>query len=155
LKAICDTSVLIAFDTLDKIHILHNIFTHIIIPTEVLEELKIEQSGFELKNWLKVKKITNTDLFNSFSLNLDKGESAAITLSLEEKSDLILLDDKEARKVALGLGLKIIGTAGILLLAKRKGLLSSVAEEINKLENRINFRLSEELKRNIIEKAGE
>jgi predicted nucleic acid-binding protein len=66
-----------------------------------------------------------------------------------------LLDDKEARKEAIDLDLKVIGTAGLLLSAKRKGLISSVMVEIRKLEERINFRLSEDLKQYIKEQAGE
>jgi predicted nucleic acid-binding protein len=66
-----------------------------------------------------------------------------------------LIDDKEARNEAIDLDLKVIGTAGLLLSAKRKGLISSVMEEIRKLEERINFRLSEDLKQYIKEQAGE
>ncbi len=46
LKAVCDTSVLIAFDALEKTQVLKNIFSKIIIPEEVLNELRIEQGGF-------------------------------------------------------------------------------------------------------------
>jgi predicted nucleic acid-binding protein len=51
--------------------------------------------------------------------------------------------------------LKGIGTVGLLLLAKRRGIITSVTEEIRKLENRINFRLSEDLKWQVIYEAGE
>jgi predicted nucleic acid-binding protein len=76
-------------------------------------------------------------------------------LALEEKPDFILLDDKDARKEAMSLGLNVIGTVGLLLLSKKKGFITSVTEEISKLENRINFRLSEDLKQLIINKAGD
>ncbi|MCK5055623.1 MAG: DUF3368 domain-containing protein [Candidatus Aminicenantes bacterium] len=155
LSAVCDTSVLIALESVEKIHLLHEIFSHILIPEEVFNELEIEQRGFKLEQWIIVKKITNIDLCSSLYLNLDLGESEAITLALEKKTDFILLDDKEARKAARNLGLKIIGTVGMLLLAKEKGLLSgSVMDEIQKMENRINFRLSSDLKK-IIENSGE
>ncbi len=155
MSAVCDTSVLIALESVEKIHLLHEIFSHILIPEEVFNELEIEQRGFKLEQWIIVKKITNIDLCSSLYLNLDLGESEAITLALEKKTDFILLDDKEARKAARNLGLKIIGTVGMLLLAKEKGLLSgSVMDEIQKMENRINFRLSSDLKK-IIENSGE
>lgn len=152
---VCDTSVLIALDALEKTQILKTFFSSIIIPEGVYSELKVEKTGFILEDWIQVKKITNIDLYRSLCLKLDEGESETITLSLEEKPEFTLLDDKEARKEALSLDLKVIGTVGLLLLAKRKGIITSVTEEIRKLENRINFRLSEELKGQVIDEAGE
>jgi predicted nucleic acid-binding protein len=154
-KAVCDTSVLIAFDTLGKKKILYEIFSNIIIPGGVQDELRVDLMGFVLEEWITVKKIRNIDLYRNLCLKLDEGESEAITLSLEEKPDYILLDDKDARKEAMSLGLNVIGTVGLLLLAKKRGFITSVKEEIIKLENRINFRLSEKLKQLIIDKAGE
>lgn len=155
MKAVCDTSVLIAFDTLGKKKILYEIFSNIIIPGGVQDELRVDLMGFVLEEWITVKKIRNIDLYRNLCLKLDEGESEAITLSLEEKPDYILLDDKDARKEAMSLGLNVIGTVGLLLLAKKRGFITSVKEEIIKLENRINFRLSEKLKQLIIDKAGE
>ena len=57
--------------------------------------------------------------------------------------------------MAIDLDLKVIGTAGLLLKAKRKGFIYSVMEEIRKLEERINFRLSRDLKQRLKEEAGE
>lgn len=155
MKAVCDTSVLIAFDTLGKKEILYEIFSNVIIPGGVQDELRVDLMGFVLEEWITVKKIRNIDLYRNLCLKLDEGESEAITLSLEEKPDYILLDDKDARKEAMSLGLNVIGTVGLLLLAKKRGFITSVTEEIKKLEKRINFRLSENLKRLIIDKAGE
>ena len=155
MSVVSDTSVLIAFESLGKLQILKKIFHQIIIPEGVYKELKVEEGEFVLGNWIIVKKIANTDLFRRLYLDLGEGESEAITLSIEEQADFILLDDKEARKEAIDLDLKVIGTAGLLLSAKRKGLISSVMEEIRKLEERINFRLSGDLKQYIKEQAGE
>lgn len=155
MTVVSDTSVLIAYESLGKLHILKKIFQQIIIPEGVYKELKVEKGEFVLENWIIVKKIANTDLFRRLYLDLGEGESEAITLSIEEQADFTLLDDKEARKEAIDSDLKVIGTAGILLSAKRKGLISSVMEEIRKLEERINFRLSGDLKQYIKEQAGE
>lgn len=152
---VSDTSVLIAFESLGKLPILQKIFPQIVIPGEVYKELKVEKGEFVLEDWITVKKITNIDLYRSLYLDIDGGESEAITLAIEKQADFILLDDKEARKEAVDLELKVIGTAGLLLSAKRKGLIFSVMEEIRKLEDRINFRLSEDLKQRIKEEAGE
>ncbi|MBN2443111.1 MAG: DUF3368 domain-containing protein, partial [Spirochaetales bacterium] len=78
-----------------------------------------------------------------------------LTYYLENGFDYCLLDDKQARKIARGLNVNVIGTIGILLHAKKKKLITSVSKEITKLEETINFRLSDDVKSLIIKEAGE
>jgi len=155
LTIISDTSVLIAFESLGKLQVLKNIFPQIFIPHGVFEELTVEKGKFVLEEWIIVKKITNSDLYRRLHLDLGKGESESITLAIEDQADYTLLDDKEAREEAINMDLNVIGTAGLLLVAKRKGLINSVMEEIKKLEERINFRLSKGLKLRLQEEANE
>jgi len=67
---------------------------------------------------------------------------------------LVILDDKDARKVARGFGLKVTGTLGILLLARRKGLIPAVGPYIEELRKH-GFRISEDVLGKILESAGE
>ncbi|GAG57371.1 unnamed protein product [marine sediment metagenome] len=53
--------------------------------------------------------------------NLGQGESEVITLAIEEGSTAVL-DDLQARKCATVLNVKLMGTLGLLLLSKRKGV---------------------------------
>lgn len=48
---------------------------------------------------------------------LDKGESEAIVLSDEIKADFLLMDKAKGRDVSTEIGLKIVGTIGILMSA--------------------------------------
>jgi hypothetical protein len=59
-------------------------------------------------------------------VGLHQGEIEAIALALEVHASVLILDDLPARSHALGLGLAIIGTAGVLVMAKRSGLTPSV-----------------------------
>jgi len=76
---------------------------------------------------------------------LHLGEIAAISLALERRADWIVLDDSDARKVARTLGLRIIGVLGLIVWAKRHGLVPNIATAISDLQNRTNFRLSPDL----------
>ena len=86
---------------------------------------------------------------------LDHGESEAIVLYFEKGMELFLVDDGEARKTAESFGMKIIGTGGLLLLAKQQGLISSVRSEIAKLETEGEFRLSNSVRNILLQAAGE
>lgn len=155
MTVISDTSVLIALHAINQLEILKILFSRIIIPEGVFNELSADHRKFLLDDWITIKKIGNLALYNSLLLKIDHGESEAITLAIEEKADYILLDDKEARKVAANLGFKIIGTAGLLLLGKKKGLIDSVEKSLQKLSKTIHFRLSKKLRDRIIREAGE
>ncbi|MGB3694484.1 MAG: DUF3368 domain-containing protein, partial [Spirulinaceae cyanobacterium] len=58
--------------------------------------------------------------------NLDLGEVSAIILAEELEADQLLIDERAARQVALARHLPVIGTVGILILAKQRGFLESV-----------------------------
>jgi len=80
--------------------------------------------------------------------NLGWGECAAMILAEELEADQLLIDDLEARRVALSRNLKITGTLGILLVAKQLGLITSVQEVLAALitkGKRINTRLYQEV----------
>jgi uncharacterized protein len=57
---------------------------------------------------------------------LGPGERAAISLAAEVKASTIILDDEPARKIAAQLKIPIIGTAGVLVLAKDRKLIAEV-----------------------------
>ena len=64
---------------------------------------------------------------------LDPGEREAIALGLELSARLIVLDDLQARRLASRLGLRLTGTAGVLVTAKRLSLLSEVRSSLEAL----------------------
>jgi predicted nucleic acid-binding protein len=69
-------------------------------------------------------------------VGLHQGELEAIALALEVSASLLILDDLPARRHAVSLGLAIIGTAGVLVMAKRAHLISSVREPLDALRRR-------------------
>ncbi len=88
------------------------------------------------------------------SIGLHTGEIEAIALADQCRAALLLVDDLAARRVALGLGLPIVGTAGILLLAKRAGSIPSVRDPLDALR-RQGFRLRQDVYEQVLLDAGE
>jgi predicted nucleic acid-binding protein len=66
---------------------------------------------------------------------LDKRESEAIVLALEKTADYLLVDEKKGRKTAEENGLKVIGSLGVLIMAKRKTLIKSIKPSLDILLN--------------------
>ena len=84
---------------------------------------------------------------------VDDGEAEAIALA-SERQWRVILDDLRARAVAERMHLRIIGTVGILVRAKRAGLLPEVAPVLQSL-SASGFYLSEPLKMEVLRLAGE
>jgi hypothetical protein len=81
---------------------------------------------------------------------LDRGEAEAIALAMELQADLTLLDERDGRKLAKALGLKVIGVLGILLRANKEGKLSSLPDVINALVETAGFRIQPDLLAKVI-----
>lgn len=86
--------------------------------------------------------------------DLGPGETETLMLALESPGSIALLDDSLARRVAETLGVHFTGTLGLLLDAKRAGLISSVRPLIDHLQT-LRFRLSPQTRSTILELAGE
>ncbi|MFZ5569136.1 MAG: DUF3368 domain-containing protein [Thermodesulfobacteriota bacterium] len=93
-------------------------------------------------------------LVKSLSILVDSGEAEAIALAQKTADCIILLDDSRARKIAQRLNINQIGTLGLLLRAKRHGMLQKIKPAIDALiENAVYIR--QELITAILEDAGE
>ena len=83
---------------------------------------------------------------------VDSGEAEAIQLATEQNATLLLIDDRKGRKTAKKRGIHIIGTGGVLIVAKKAGLLAEVSPVLKELAS-IGYRLSPALCERIIELA--
>jgi uncharacterized protein len=85
---------------------------------------------------------------------VDEGEASAIALALETENCILIIDEKKGRSLAQKLHIEIAGTLQILLLAKSKGFIESLAKLLSELEQQ-NFRFSLDLKEEILRRANE
>ena len=155
---VSNSSILIHLSRIGKLWLLKEIFGKVVIPKAVYKECIVEgkAGSDEIKSseWIEVREIRDLNLKKVLQMLLDEGEAEAIVLALESNADLILLDETEARKIAKGLGLKVTGTIGILLKAKKLGLIENLKKEVEALRE-TGFWISESLIRKILQEAEE
>jgi predicted nucleic acid-binding protein len=87
----------------------------------------------EKQNWLKVVEIRQPAAPRLLEKNLGAGEREAIALFLESTADLLILDDLAARQVARKLGIPFTGVVGVLLAAKREGIIDTVKDSLDEM----------------------
>jgi predicted nucleic acid-binding protein len=85
---------------------------------------------------------------------LGAGENETLALGLEIKADLVIMDERAGRRLALALGLPVVGTAGVLLAAKRASLIPVVRPLLHALTER-GFRISSALRDRVLADAAE
>ncbi|MBD2778786.1 DUF3368 domain-containing protein [Iningainema tapete] len=162
MKAISNSSVLIALSRIGQLSLLNERFPQgVLLPEAVWHEVVMSGSGqpgaeeVASATGFTVNKVANESLVSLLRIELDAGEAEAIALFNEEPVDAILLDEKNARRVARRLCLPILGTVGILIWAKQTGLIPSLKEQLDALQNQGKFRLSNLVYQESLNKVGE
>lgn len=147
---ISNSSPIIHLAKIGRLNLLERLYGRIFVPEKVYLECtdtvhyRKEVELISQSAWIKRCSIEDSRLFRLLYAEIDAGEAEALVLALEQKADLLLLDDQEARNKARKLGLPITGALGVLLKAKNEGMINSFAEDIQKLQ-KSGFWLSREL----------
>jgi predicted nucleic acid-binding protein len=155
---VADASPLIGLARIQRLEILVKLFDEILIPEQVAKECTadLNQPGATIivaaiKNkLLKVKTIAFDELL---SFALDPGEVEAIALA-KKLACPILLDDRTARVIARAEGLKVIGLAGLLIVAKQHKVIRKVKPLLEELQQ-ANYFLGTKLIKEILTIANE
>ena len=156
---ICNTSPLQYLHQIDLLHLLPTLFGPVQAPSAVVAELSEgRRRGVPLPelaelSWITTQRVDAGKL-SSPTTNLGSGEKEVLALGLEASDSLLVLDDRDARRHAIAMGLEITGTVGILLLAKERGILDSVQPALARLQA-LRFRLSAETRGIVLDLAGE
>jgi predicted nucleic acid-binding protein len=150
---VSDTSAVTSLLQIGRLAILPSLYQDVVIPVEVAFELRRFHTA--LPDFIQVLPVTDRARLTKLQSELDLGEAAAIALMLEGKGDLLLMDERRGRKVAAREGLTVVGVIGVLVEARQRGLITSLAEVIGELEAIAGFRISPGLKQRILQAAGE
>jgi predicted nucleic acid-binding protein len=146
---ISDTSCLIILDKIGQLDLLQQLFETVVITPEIQEEF-----GEVLPDWITVQNVQNSFMTKVFSEQVDLGEASAIALALEHSEHLLIIDDNKGRKLAKSLELNFTGTLGILVKAKKEGIIPLLKPILEQIEQ-TDFRISNKLKAIVLKQISE
>ena len=148
---IANASPLIAFERLQRLDLLPQLCTALHIPPAVQHEVFAARP---VPSWIVEHPLSQPISRQILAARLGVGESEAIALALELTPEYILLDDLAARRLAQSFNLNVLGTVGLLLLARQRHLLPALRPFLDALLA-ADFRISETLYYFALAQVGE
>lgn len=159
LKVIVNSTPLIVLCGIGHLDILRKLYHEIFIPTAVYREVTaVEDSAcIQIKTageWIHVKEIQDHTEKKMYKAKLHAGEVEVMILAQEQKADLVVIDDNAAKKTAKYLGLTVTGTLGVLIKAKKQGMIEELYPLLTEMKGH-GFYIASELETIVLEQAGE
>lgn len=156
---VSDSSPLIALSKVGHLDLLQHLFGTVMVPEAVIQELTA--GGFSAKQdrlqevpWLEQRHVGNRNLVDALLSDLDPGESEAIALAMEVGAGLLVLDERRGRQKAYSLGLRFTGSVGVLIAAKKRGMLPHVRPVLHAFRE-AGFWLADDVIQRALQLAGE
>jgi uncharacterized protein len=158
MRIVSNTSTVLNLAIIGHLDLLRQQMDLVWVPPAVISELRVdtEMPGAAVvrqalqDGWLQVQPVKDLMLVTVLQRELDHGESEAIALALQMQADWLLLDERDGRRVAKSLSIKVTGVLGVLLRARREHQISSLAEAIMQLRLQAGFRIAPELESEIL-----
>jgi hypothetical protein len=122
LIVVSDTSPILNLSAVGIVHLLHDLYGDIVVPPAVQRELT--RNAVQLDpSWTRVVAAQNQTQVAALREQLDAGEAEAIVVASELEAELLLVDEKRGRRLAIERGLEVTGLLGVLAEAKLRGLI--------------------------------
>ena len=157
---ICYTSIWLYLGRIDQVELLAKLYSPIFTTRSVCQELDIGRLSrpgtvdpSEL-SWVRTVQPSSADLANLPANRLGIGEQSVLAYAQAHSISIVGLDDRQARELALGLGLRIVGTVGLLLKAKEQSLIGEIRPLLTQLQQE-GFYISQNLLNYALKKAIE
>jgi predicted nucleic acid-binding protein len=157
---VVNSGPLIALSGVGHLDLLRQLHGSILVPRAVFREVSVLGEGrpgaVELVSapWIQSVDVEPPPE-GLLAEELGEGEAEVITLGVRVHADLILIDDRKARRIAeIAYGLRVRGTAGTLVVARRRGLLPAVRPVLEAMRTR-GYYLSSRLLERACREVGE
>jgi predicted nucleic acid-binding protein len=157
--AVCDTSPLQYLHQLGMVEVLSEIYGAVLVPAAVRDELAagraigVSLPDLQVHPWIAVR-TADAQALPALPVPLGRGEREALALALRTPQAVLLADDRQARRCAEFLGLRLSATLGVLLRAKHSGLIAQLGPVLDVLDG-LGFRLGQATRRKVLALGGE
>jgi predicted nucleic acid-binding protein len=150
---VSDTSPVTALLTIGEVELLQRLFTEVVIPSAVRDELLRSHPG--IPAWITIASLKDRRPANEYSREVDSGEAEAIALARELGADRLLIDERRGRRLAIREGVAVIGLVGVILLARNRNLIQSARTFLSRLQTEAGVYLSPEVRDAALATVGE
>lgn len=156
---VSNATCLIGLSKIGFLYLLKEMFGEVYISEAVYKETVVQGEGKlgadEIKNanWIKTKQIKNKLAAELLEVNISSGEAETIVLAKELSADLLILDEKEARYIAIINNLNVVGTLNVLKKARLEGKINSIISAIDRLRE-ARFWIDERLYQQILKEES-
>jgi hypothetical protein len=139
LIVVSDTSAVLNLARIGRLELLRLLYQQVLIPSAVSLELSDSRNDLppavDLASmpWLIIASATDRNRVQELREELDAGEAEAIVLAIERRADILLVDERRARKTATAAGLAVTGLIGVVARAKRDGLIDLAKPVLDEL----------------------
>lgn len=158
---VSDTSPVLNLARIGRLGLLPSLYHQVLIPSAVYAELTASRINLPpsidlaSETWLIVATASDRKRVQELREDLDPGESEAIVLAIERGADLLLVDERRARRTATAAGLAVTGLLGVVATAKRAGLIDLAKPVLDELIHTARFWIGQELYSEVLKELGE
>lgn len=158
-RVIVNSTPLIVLCGIGKLNVLREMYHEVYIPRAVYQEVIVKEDSacMQLKagaKWIHVETIRDCAEKKMYKAKLHDGEVEVMILAQESNADLVIIDDNAAKKTAKYLGLTVTGTLGVLLKAKKQGIVEKISPLLSEIK-RNGFYIDSALEAIVLEQAKE
>lgn len=125
---ISDASPIIALYEIDQLDLLRAVYNEVTVTSIVAKEVEVP-----LPEWISIDDGYDETLFQSIRTQLDDGEASSIALAKAKPSAVLIIDERRGRKVARQMQVEIIGLLGIIVKAKKQGVIPTGLPVVDQL----------------------
>ena len=158
---VSNTTPLIGLASIRRFDLLRKLFSEVHIPHAVYDEAVVagrEEGGAKREvssaSWIETSRVQDRLAVEVLLDELDRGEAETIVLARELNADWVLMDEKRGRRKLSQLGMRKLGTLGVLLKAKEVGILQRIRPDVERLRSQ-GFSISQPVVDAVLKQAGE
>jgi predicted nucleic acid-binding protein len=161
LIVVSDTSPVLNLARIGRLEFLPLLYQLVLIPSAVYEELRIAKRDlpsdvdFASLPWLTVATPKDRNRVQELRESLDAGEAEAIVLAIERGADLLLVDERRGRRIAVAAGATVTGLLGVVARAKQVGLIDRAKPVLDELIHTARFWIGPDLYAEVLATLGE